>query len=792
MEFKDFMKQKTVLFDGAMGTQIQKLSADAKYMPDEWSIRMPEAVERIHLEYLQSGADVITTNTFGANRYKCADRTYSPAQLIQNAVRCAQNARTKYQRQNKRPVYIALDIGPIGALLKPSGHLEWDEAYEIYKEQVLLGVQFGVDILLIETQTDLAELKCAVLACKEHSTLPILCSMSFEQSGRTFTGTDVLSMATTLEYLGVDAIGFNCSFGAHAMRPLVDELLHATNLPIIVQPNFSLPNHTEGLCQTDTSFVEEMKYFVEQGVEIIGGCCGTTPQTIQDLSDMLSKTSGTRIHNSLGTRVCSYAKTVPIGQLPKVVGERINPAGKRAFQEELRNGKLDYALREAILQVQEGADILDVNVGSFAVDETELLPRLIREIQSILEIPLQIDSTCAEAIEASARYYNGKPLINSVNGKEESLQQILPIAKKYGACVLGLTLDEEGIPKSIDKRLEIAKKILNRALAIGIPKENVLIDCLTLTISTDPAVQTKRALKLVKEQLNLCTTLGVSNISFGLPNRTPINHAFLISALEHGLDLPIINTKEKIMMEAVDSYCVLSGKDAHAKRYIEKYSQSEIVPKERVESMTLEQAIINAQSHDIDRLIQSLLHEKEAMEIIEQDLLPILNKIGMQFEEGILFLPQLIQTSQAIKRALDQVKAHWQADPVQDRVGKILLATVEHDVHDIGKNIVKVLLENYGFEVFDMGKDVPPLKIVECCQKNHIELIGLSALMTTTIPSMEKTIRMLKQALPNCYIIAGGAVLNRQCAEDIGADAYAKHPSETVRLASRFYGKDSE
>ncbi len=788
--FRDFLKNNIVLFDGAMGTQIQKLNIDLSITPDELSVLMSDEIVKIHLNYLRSGSDVITTNTFGANSYKTKGRKHPVSELIPAAIACAKKAQELYLKESDRPTFVALDLGPIGALLEPSGHLSWDEAYEIYKEQILLGVSHGVDLLLLETQTDLAELKCAVLACKENSDLPILCTMSYEQTGRTFTGTDPISMATTLEGLGIEAIGFNCSFGTREMRPLIELLLSATRLPIMIQPNAGLPV-SGGLIDETEQFVSDMKFFVENGVRVIGGCCGTSPETIAALHTMRQNVSSERKLPEPVTRIASYAKTVEIGNEPKIIGERINPTGKKAFQEQLRNQVLDHAIKEAVLQTQEGAHILDVNVGTSGVDESFLLPQLVKEIQSILDLPLQIDSSSAAAIEKAVRIYNGKPLINSVNGKEESLSSILPIAKKYGACVLGLTLDENGIPETVEQRIQIAEKILNRALELGIPKENVLIDCLTLTISTDSenANKTNAALRLVKEKLGLCTALGVSNISFGLPNRAAINQAFLLSALHSGLDLPIINTGNRPMVEAIDSYLVLSGKDLGAKKYIAKYVDKPVETIKSTGKTTLAQAILTGMDAETLLLTEELLQTKTAIDIIDHDLIPILNDIGLKFEKGELFLPQLIQSSQTVKVAFDRAKENLTELTDSKSKGTIALATVEHDVHDIGKNIVKVVLENYGFDVIDLGKDVPPAKVLEVCKEKNITFVGLSALMTTTVASMERTIALLKKELPSVTVVVGGAVLSERFAKEIGADFYAKHPSETAQLAQKHFEK---
>ena len=792
-KFRKFLEENIVLFDGAMGTQIQKLDFDLSITPDELSVIMPDEIKKIHLAYLEAGADVITTNTFGANSYKCKGRKYDVKTLLKESISVAKESIDEYRKNNDREVFVALDLGPIGALLKPSGNLEWEEAYEIYKEQILLGAEYGVDLLLFETQTDLLELKCGIICAKENSTLPILATMSYESSGRTFTGTDVVSMVTTLEDLGLDAIGFNCSFGTREMRPLIKDILQETTLRVMVQPNAGLPVMNEKGLLKDT-FDEDMNEFLTWGVEIVGGCCGTSPDDIKNLRARIDTKQKIKRNVKKKTRISSYSKTVEIGLETKIIGERINPTGKKAFQEELRNQKLDYIIREAVAQTKEGASILDVNVGTSGVDESYFLPIAVKEIQSILDIPLQIDSSSVEALENAVRIYNGKPLINSVNAKEESLKTVLPIAKKYGACVLGLTIDENGIPETAKERFEIAKKILDRALEIGIPKENVLIDCLALTISTDSqnAIITSEAIKLVKEKLSLCTALGVSNVSFGLPNRGAINRAFLQKVLDSGLDLPIINTAQTPMVETVDSHLVISGKDENAKKYIEKYSNINSVKEEKKiqGNITLYEAILSAMEEETLTLTKKLLQEKKALDIVEEDLIPVLNEIGLKFEKGELFLPQLIQSSQTVKVAFDEVKKYLvKSGSKTESKGKILLATVEHDVHDIGKNIVKVVMENYGYDVLDMGKDVPPQKILEACIDKDIRFVGLSALMTTTVASMEKTIKLLKSELSDVYIVVGGAVLNSKYANEIGADEYAKHPSETANAAAGFFNK---
>lgn len=788
MKFKEFMNGRTVVFDGAMGTQIQAQIDLAGTAPDELSITRPELITQIHLSYLEAGADVIITNTFGANRKK--QQHYTPVELIEASVGCAKEAVAAYRTTSDRPAYIALDLGPIGTLLAPSGSLSFEEAYEIYKEQVLAGTKAGVDLLLVETQTDLLEAKCAVLACKENSDLPVIATMSYEDSGRTFTGTDPVSMAVTLEGLGVSVLGMNCSFGTDQMEPLVQILLETTNLPILVQPNAGLPT-AEKEAQSDEDFAADLRRFVTRGVGLIGGCCGTGPDTIRALRKVADETEVKRTEILPATRVCSFAKTVVLSNDPVVAGERINPTGKKAFQEKLREGSVDTVLREAVLQTEEGAQVLDVNVGAAGVVEKELLPFAVKEIQAILDTPLMLDSANPEALAAAARVYNGKPLINSVNGKEESLEKVLPVVKKYGACVLALTLDDDGIPETAQKRVEIARKILTRAEALGIPRENILVDCLTMTVSTgqDNAKITADAVERVGRELGLKTALGVSNVSFGLPNRAAVNRSFLQMALEKGLSLPIMNPADLQMMEAIDTHRVLFGKDKEAADYIQKYAQVKQRPETTAvhAETTLYQAIASGLSEETLALTQQLLEKKEPLQIIEEDLIPVLNEIGLRFEHGELYLPQLIRASETVKGAFELVKASLKSDAQTAGKGKVVLATVQHDVHDIGKNIVKIVLENYGFDVYDLGKDVAPETVLAACREKQAGFVGLSALMTTTVDSMERTIALLKREVPGVCVVVGGAVLNERYAAQIGADGYAKYPTDAARAATQYY-----
>lgn len=791
--FNDWIDSKVLVFDGAMGSMLMEKGMKAWEKPEILNITKAKWIEDIHLAYLNAGANVITTNTFGANAYKLKDSPYSVEEVIKAAVLQAKNATRKHLESQSNWAYIALDLGPIGTLLEPSGSMTFEEMYGLYKEQVLVGVEAGVDFILIETQTDLLEAKCAVLAAVENSNLPVFCTMSFEHNGRTFTGTDVVSMVTTLEGLGVSALGLNCSFGVEEMSPLVDIFLNETALPILVQPNAGLPFIDQGFTRypfNAESFKEHMRAFVENGVQMIGGCCGTSPEAIAILHELSKAVSPKKRHLASKTRISSYAQTLTIGEKSLIIGERINPTGKSKLKEALRVKDYSYLTKEACLQVAQGAHILDVNVGLPEIDEASAMLEAIKQIQALVEVPLQIDSANPLCLEKAARHYRGKPLINSVNGKEESLETVLPIVKRYGACVLGLTLDENGIPETLEERIAIAEKILARALDYGIPKENVLIDCLTLTASAqqEDVFDTLKALKIVKEKLGLCTALGVSNVSFGLPKRVQVHQTFYTLALDYGLDLAIINPSQMEMMWAYRAYNVLKGIDLHSKSYIAHYQQEAQVeaPKNvtKTQELTLREAIFMGLKSETSHYIRHALESIDPLMLIESQLMPILNEVGLKFEKGELYLPQLIQSAEAVGAAFEDIKAAFlKSGRVYETQGRVILATVQHDVHDIGKNIVKVVLENYGFDVVDLGKDVPPKRIIEAVQQTGIKLIGLSALMTTTVASMAETVKVLKASFPDCKVVVGGAVLNEDYAKQMDADFYAKDPNEFVQYA---------
>jgi len=792
VEIKEKLKEGILIFDGAMGTMLQNSGLKIGELPEILNITDSNVIIEIHKRYIKAGANVITTNTFGANEIKLKNSNYSVEKIIHSAV---ENA--KIARKNKQ-AYVALDIGPIGELLEPMGTLTFDEAYNIFKRQVIQGVKSGVDLILIETMTDLYEAKAAVLAAKENLDLPVFCTMSFEADRRTFTGCNPTSMVMVLEGLGVDALGVNCSLGPKEIEPIIDEILNISKVPAIVQPNAGLPNIING----DTVFnilPEEFAVygvkFKEKGIKVIGGCCGTTDRHIESLVKALKKVEIREKKYSPLSGVCTPTKAVIIDQV-KVIGERINPTGKKLFKEALRNGDLDYILREAIAQVDAGAHILDVNVGLPEINEEEIMVKVIKEIQSVLDVPLQIDSTNAKAIEMGLRYYNGKAIVNSVNGENKVLENILPIVKKYGAAVVGLTLDERGIPSSGEERFRIAEKIVKTAESYGIDKKDIYIDCLTLTAAAQQkeVKETLKALSLVKEKLNVKTVLGVSNISFGLPNRDILNKTFLAASLFAGLDLPIINPLNKEIMDTIVASKVLWNEDKGAKEYLiynENISKQQIPIKKDMKNIQddLFKIILKGIKEEAKIATVKLLENRQPLEIVNEYIAPALDIVGEKYENGHIFLPQLIQSAETVKESFKVIKAELRkGTDTEISKGKIVLATVKGDIHDIGKNIVKVLLENYNYEIIDLGKDVSKEKIVEVVIKNNVKLIGLSALMTTTVKNMEETIYELKRIKPDCVVMVGGAVLNEEYANMIKADFYAKDAKESVTIARKILG----
>lgn len=788
----DLFDQKEFIFlDGGFGTMLQKQNLDVGRVPEVLNITHPQVVKEIQKAYIEAGADVICTCSFGINKYKIEGCDYSVSQLIEAAVK---NAKEAAAGTNTR---IALDIGPIGRLLEPNGNLSFEEAYDIFKTQIEAGK--GADIIIIETMTDLYEAKAAVLAAKENSDLPVIATMSFEANQRTFTGTEVRSMAMTLEGLGADAIGMNCSLGPAEFKPLIEELSKWTTLPIVSKANAGLPDPSTGDYTIQAEeFAAVTTELIPHGVKFIGGCCGTTPEFIKAVRSAFDGKKYCRQNPDIPAAVCTPEKTVIIDQ-PRVIGERINPTGKKKLKEALKNGDMDYVLSQAADQIRDGAEILDVNAGVPGIDEKSVIVNIVKALQGITDAPLQIDSGDPEVIEAALRVYSGKAIVNSVNGEEKSLAAILPVVKKYGAAVVGLTLDEDGIPKTREKRIEIAQRILDRALALGIPKRDVYIDCLTLTVSAEQenAANTLEAIRYVKEEMGLKTVLGVSNISFGLPNRPIINHNFLQMAMTCGLDLPIMNPGSPEMMQAVAVYKLIMNIDRGSMEYIRNYSGEAVVSnviskavpeKASPRESEVEYAINNGLAAKCKDLIEKELETKEPIDIINNTLIPILDRAGKDFEAGITFIPQLMLCASTAQSAFDVIKEKIQSSGAKEiSRGAIVIATVKGDIHDIGKNIVKVILENYGYDIIDLGKDVEPQAVVDAVLAAGVKLVGLSALMTTTLHSMAETIKLLKETAPDCKVMVGGAVLTKDYAMEIGADFYVKDAKESADAAKQIY-----
>ena len=783
--FNKLIKEKDfIIFDGAMGTQLQAKGLKTGECPEILSITHPEIVRDIHKSYIDAGSMVVYSNTFGANSYKLAESGYSVEEVVKASVKVAKEA------TDGTGALAALDIGPIGQLMEPTGSMSFDEAYEIYKEVILAGAD--ADLIVFETMTDLAELKAGVLAAKENSSKPIVCTMTFEENMRTFTGCSVSSMALTLEGLGVNALGVNCSLGPVQLRGVVEELAKWTTLPIVVKPNAGLPDPATGKYDLPPEeFAADMvNGIVPLGATILGGCCGTTPEYIRQLSLALKNAKPYKRSTVVPSAVCSPSRTVVINQ-PRIIGERINPTGKKLFKEALRNNNLDYILTQGIEQINAGAEILDVNVGLPEIDEEQMMIRAIKGLQGVVDVPLQIDSTIPQVLESALRVYSGKPIVNSVNGEEKSLETVLPLVKKYGAAVVGLTLDKDGIPKTAEGRFAIAEKIVKRANALGIKNSDIYIDCLTLTASAEQegVLETLNALERVKKELGVKTVLGVSNISFGLPNRELVTSTFLTMALQKGLDLPIINPNIDAMTGAVRAYRLLANIDKNSVEFIQAYNNADTKkPQSERKEISLNYAIENGLKAEGAQVTEKLLESHSPMDIINDYLIPTLDKAGADFETGKIFLPQLIQSATVAQACFDVIKKKLiSEDSAPVSKGKIVLATVKGDVHDIGKNIVKVLLENYGYTVIDLGKDVDYEEVVKATIDNNVKLVGLSALMTTTLKSMEETIALLRKNC-DCTVMVGGAVLTPDYAEKIGADYYSKDAKESVDIAKKVLG----
>ena len=784
----ELLQNKILILDGAMGTVLQQRGLPAGGQPELLNLTHPELLESIHREYISAGSRVIYTNTFGANGLKLAKSGLRVEETVAAAVAIAKRAAEGTDAQ------VALDIGPLGELLEPMGTLPFERAYELFRETVLAGVKAGADLIVIETMTDLYETKAALLAAKENSDLPVFVTMSFEASGRTFTGCTVASMARTLEGLGADAIGLNCSLGPDRLAPLLKELCASTRLPVIAKPNAGLPDPMDGHYDMDPeAFAQSLLPCVEAGVSIVGGCCGTTPDYIRRLAAALEGRHAGERHYDETAFVCTPSVPVRLDGV-RIIGERINPTGKKRFQQALLEDDLDYILEVAVQEEDAGADILDVNVGYPGVDEAAMLPRVVKKLQSAVSLPLQLDSSDPNALEAALRVYNGKAAVNSVNGEREVLERILPIVKKYGASVVGLTLDKGGIPQTAEGRVAIARRILDAALSCGIPKEDVWIDCLTLTVSAqqEQAAETLKAVRTVREELGLQTVLGVSNISFGLPNRALITQNFLIQALHAGLTLPIINPNQKEMTDAVAAFRVLSGEDGQCRAYIARFAgESPAVRPEPASAaaLTLDDAVIRGLKTEAGKLAREALANESELELVEHHLIPALDRVGDDYEAGRLFLPQLLSAAQAAQSVFEVIRSSIAAKggaPVKK--GRLIIATVQGDIHDIGKNIVKTVLENYGYEVLDLGRDVPPEVIVRTAAEQNVALVGLSALMTTTLPAMAETVRLLRELPEPPVTFIGGAVVTPEFARQIGADHYSKDARQSVEIARKVLG----
>ena len=782
---------KITLLDGAFGTLLQKKGLMTATVPEANNLTHPNDIIDIHREYISSGAEIIYASTFGVNRYKLSGSAYSVSELVEAAVK---NAKTAREAENPK-VKIALDCAPIGKMIRPNGEMSFAEAYDMFREVLVAGETAGADLVVFETFTDLLEIKAGILAAKENTSLPVFASMSIEGNGRTFAGVPVSSAAITLSGLGVDAVGINCSLGPEQIFPLAQELASWTNLPILIKPNAGLPNLvTNEYDLSPQEFAKATAKFADIGAVYIGGCCGTSPEFIAALKKELEGKTPVQREPVHRTALCSGEQTVEIDQV-RIVGERINPTGKKRFKAALENHDLAYILSQALEQTAAGAEILDVNVGIPGIDESAMMTEVVEAIQSVSNAPLQIDSSDSKAIETALRIYNGKALVNSVNGEAKNLNTILPIVKKYGAAVIGLTLDENGIPQTAEQRVQIAEKIILKAQEYGIPKEDVIIDCLTLTVSAqqEQALETLKAVQEVKEKFGVKTVLGVSNISFGLPDRETINTAFLTLAMGMGLDLPIINPNNQRMTGAVEAFNVLTNKDQNSTRYIQRHSEI-LTDKPAAQAtrneITLDYAVENGIQQAAASLTTVLLQTQTPDEIIDGILIPTLERVGNRFETGEIFLPQLIQSASAAQASFDIIKqklATGAADQQPISKGKIVLATVKGDIHDIGKNIVKVLLENSGYQIIDLGKDIQPGIVADTVCKENAQLVGLSALMTTTVKNMAETIQAIK-AVSDCKIMVGGAVLTKDYAMTIGADYYGKDAKAAMDIAKKVLG----
>ena len=794
MNIREYMKDHVLLLDGGMGTMLQAQGLKPGEYPELWNLSHPEAVQRIHQAYYDAGSNVVSTNTFGAN---CLH--FSHSQLAEIIAAAVENVRTAARNSaGTQPKFVALDMGPTGKLLKPYGDLDFEDAVEIYAEIVRIGVSCGVDLVIIETMNDSYETKAALLAAKENCDLPVFVSNAYGADGKLMTGASPAAMAAMLEGMGADAIGANCSLGPAQLRGVVQELLRCTHLPVLLKPNAGMPKMENGKTTYDVlpaGFADEVAAQVGQGVAVVGGCCGTTPEHIALLADACAGQKPMKRTVAPVTRIASYTHALEFGDAPILVGERINPTGKKRLKRALLENDMDYILQEGVNQQDKGVHVLDVNVGLPGIDEPKVLSEAVCELQAVIDLPLQIDTSDPIAMEAALRRYNGKALLNSVNGKAESMAVIFPLVKKYGGAVVALTLDEAGIPATVEGRMAIARRILETAAQYGIGKQDIVFDPLCMAVSADPhaAAVTLECVRRIREELGCRTILGVSNVSFGLPERAIVNHIFFAQALQMGLSAAIMNPFSDEMMQAYHAHNALHGLDENCAAYI-AYAQ-ERTPVQTVAKAaaapqipaaeavsTLQRAIAKGLKEQAAAATRALLETENPMAVVQGEIIPALDNVGRGFEKGSVFLPQLLTAAEAAKAAFEEIKARMTGDAAAVR-GDFVLATVQGDIHDIGKNIVKLLLENYGYRVHDLGRDVPPQRVLEAVQQTGAKLIGLSALMTTTVPAMEETIALLHDQAPGCKVMVGGAVLNAEYAQRIGADAYARDAMEAVRCA---------
>lgn len=792
MDIREELGRRIIFFDGGLGSLLQERGLKPGELPETWNLTRPEVLYDIHRAYLDAGADIILANTFGANGFKYDNLEEIVTAAVINA--------KKAVADSGRKAYVALDMGPTGKLLKPMGTLDFEECVSVYADVVRYGAKAGADLILIETMSDTYELKAAVLAAKENSNLPVVATVVFDEHHKMLTGATPEVVVALLEGLRVDAIGMNCGLGPKQMKPIFETMARYASIPLVITPNAGLPRSENGKTVYDVGpeeFAEDMEEIINMGAWMAGGCCGTTPAHIKALTERCSGITPKPLTDKDYTIVTSYSTAVELGGRPVIIGERINPTGKSKFKQALRDNNMEYILEEGVKQADSGAHILDVNVGLPEIDEPAMMRRTVYELQSVLPLPLQIDTTDPVAMEQAMRIYNGKPMINSVNGKEEIMHQIFPLVQKYGGTVVGLALDEAGIPDTAEGRLAVAKKIYDTAAEYGIKPKDIVIDALTMTMSTDNnsaniTLDTVREIKAHGGR----TVLGVSNISFGLPQREVINSGFFLMAMQAGLSAGIINPNARAMIQAYDTYCVLGGFDSQCMSYIEKYAVAEPTPvaqtvtsvkqagKAVTGNLSLTDCIVKGLKEQAYKATKDELGTKDTMEIINGELVPALDIVGKGFEKGTVFLPQLLMSAEAAKAGFEAIKEYVSSQGTnQEKKATIVIATVKGDIHDIGKNIVKVLLENYGYDVIDLGKDVPPEAVVDKVIETHAPLVGLSALMTTTVVSMEETIKKLHESAPWCKIMVGGAVLTQEYADMIGADFYGKDAMQSVYYA---------